>query len=446
LTIIALKNPVQAQAGEVPERVIKRAIAAQGGETLLRQTRAGRVKAKGTIPDPEHADVSYPFIATIDFQLPDRFKIALDAKLQDDEKFSTTSILNHDQTWVTPPSGDKRYDERTLVDFKNSAHAEYLKYLVPLLEVKEVHLELMDQGHANGKEVYTIKATTEDKPDVRLFFEKKSEFLIGLEYKSIEPTTGRATKVERYFDDYRDPFSTSASQQLLAAAHIESTPAALLQFLRQQIISEEEQRKIRELIHRLGDSSFEIREKARDELVAMGSRAAGLLTEALNDSDVEVVRRARDCLKKIGEAKVDSVKNIDLLSAAVEMLAAGKSNDPVSVDVLLDLAPAVNDRVLPGLSSALAVLAVHDGKPDPRLEKALDDKNPRRRAIAAAALGRAPKDTDLRVEVPLVLPGLKWAMKETVLRNGKRYYDWETTQVLFYSKLREDVFAKPGAQ
>jgi RNA polymerase sigma factor (sigma-70 family) len=60
-----------------------------------------------------------------------------------------------------------------------------------------------------------------------------------------------------------------------------------------------EENRIRGLIRKLGDKSFTVRARASSELVAEGSRVVPLLRAVLKDSDLEIRRRAQDCLRLI---------------------------------------------------------------------------------------------------------------------------------------------------
>jgi hypothetical protein len=60
-------------------------------------------------------------------------------------------------------------------------------------------------------------------------------------------------------------------------------------------------KKVDELIEKLGDDSWETREKATKETIAIGRPAVAKLQEALRSGDVEVKWRAGHILKEIGE-------------------------------------------------------------------------------------------------------------------------------------------------
>jgi hypothetical protein len=137
------------------------------------------------------------------------------------------------------------------------------------------------------------------------------------------------------------------------------------------------------LIRQLGDDKFKVREKASRQLVTLGPRARPYLQAVVEDPDPEIARRAKECLQRIGEGATGAT-----LSAAVRVLARQKPTE--AAVVLLGYLPAAEEEsVAETIRLALETLAVRDGKAEPALLDALNDKTPAKRAAAAAALARA---------------------------------------------------------
>jgi HEAT repeat protein len=158
---------------------------------------------------------------------------------------------------------------------------------------------------------------------------------------------------------------------------------ALLTELRKRTLTTEGQTKIEALVRELGDEVFAVREKAGTELVAYGTLAVPFLREATKSGDLERKRRAEACLHLIAN------KPGNALPAAAPRLLALR-NPPGAVEALLAYLPyAESDTLVTEVQTALTVLAVRDGKPDPALLAALEDKTPARRAAAGDALARA---------------------------------------------------------
>jgi hypothetical protein len=180
-----------------------------------------------------------------------------------------------------------------------------------------------------------------------------------------------------------EPVSTAAEEHTLKAAGLATDDAALLEFFRSRTLTDSERDRLHTLIRQLGDDSFKVREKASAELAARGMLAAAFLRPAVNDPDLEVARRAEECLQVIAQGY-----NGSLSVAAARLLAARKPAG--AAEVLLAYLPfADSDVAAEEVQDTLASLTVRDGQPEKALLAALTDPVPVRRAAAAEAFCQA---------------------------------------------------------
>jgi hypothetical protein len=181
--------------------------------------------------------------------------------------------------------------------------------------------------------------------------------------------------------------AAEADMSVLKAAGIPTDASSLAAYFKRRTATLADQARIKELVRRLGNDEFKVREEASRQLVMLGPRARPFLQAALKDSDPEIVRRAQDCLESIARGVTGSS-----LCAAVRVLARRsqeeRDNDKVrAAAVLLDYLPsAEEERVAETIHLVLPSLAVRDGKAEPALIEALTDKSPVKRAAAGAAL------------------------------------------------------------
>ena len=420
---------------EDPKEIIKKSIQAQGGESLLRQVKAIQIEAKGSIPHPEHPDGLMPFHASVHLQYPDLLRLTLDAKLLENEsKFSTHQTYNRGKAWIETSLEPRSETAANAQYLKDWMYVDGIRLLTPLLNEKEYSLKFVGETKLKNRSVLEVKASAKGRPDVQLFFDKTSALLTAVKYRSVDSEGGNPAGFERDFDDYREPAASNADESFLKKAQIPIDGPALLEYLRKHTPSKAQQETVRGIIRKLGDPSFEVREKAKDELVATGASAIPLLRQALTDPDTEIAGRVKECLEKL-----DNEKDIATLAAVIRRLGAMQPKG--TVEALLAFASsAPNDSTMQEVAGALATAGVKDGKPVTELEQALSDKDPARRAVAAAALGREVKDTKKLSGLRLRLTGLKWPMKETLLQDGKSFMNWEATDLQFYSSLDETLF------
>jgi HEAT repeat protein len=239
-----------------------------------------------------------------------------------------------------------------------------------------------------------------------------------------------------------EPDEAARDEKALVAAKVGTDGPALVEFFRKRAGSEATRARARELIKQLGDDSFDVREKASQELAALGRPALPALTDATKSPDAEVARRAADCVRQI-ENDAGPV----LAAAALRRLAARKPAG--AAEVLLDYLPAADgEEVAEQVRATLAALAVRDGKADPALVKALADAAPERRAAAGEALCRggakdqrdalvkllADKDAGVRLRVALGLLAMKERAAVPALIDLARDLDreraWEAEEAL----------------
>jgi len=172
--------------------------------------------------------------------------------------------------------------------------------------------------------------------------------------------------------------------KILEDANLKADADSLLDFLRKRTLTDEEQVRIEKLIMQLGSPVYRQRESAAAELIARGPVIAELLKNGLKNADLEVARRAENCLLRIKEGDYP----IDVPAAVVRLVAERK---PVNASkALLDYLPfADNDLVADEIRTSLTKLAVVEKKADPVLVDALTDKLAVRRAAAGEAFARA---------------------------------------------------------
>jgi HEAT repeat protein len=156
--------------------------------------------------------------------------------------------------------------------------------------------------------------------------------------------------------------------------------ATLAEF-KKRTLTDLDRDKVLALIHQLGDDDFNNRERAQSELQNLSGAVLPLLrTAAVNDRDEEVKKRAAKCIETIDKDRQSA-------QLPVKARLIGFRKPAGASEVLLGFLPFADDEpTFEEIRGALAAIAVRDGKPDALLVKALDDKLPLRRGVAAEAL------------------------------------------------------------
>ena len=171
-------------------------------------------------------------------------------------------------------------------------------------------------------------------------------------------------------------------EQLLKDARVGLDGPALVEFFRRRTPTDRDRDRAAALIRRLSDETFAVRQKAAEGLVALGPPALPQLRGALDHADEEVRQRAEECLRAIEPSPRGA-----LAAAAARRLRAARPAG--AVPVLLAYLPSADDETVADEVLTALVVGVRDGKIDPDLANALQDRAPERRAAAALVLGRS---------------------------------------------------------
>ncbi|MSU79446.1 MAG: hypothetical protein EXS16_15320 [Gemmataceae bacterium] len=163
----------------------------------------------------------------------------------------------------------------------------------------------------------------------------------------------------------------------------------LLEYFRKRTLKAPDPKEISDLVKKLGDEEFAVREKAFSALIGLGAAAVPGLKEGENDPDLEVRKRVADL-----KARIDT-KSEPILQAAVARVIA-KIKPEGAADVLMAFLPLATDpMVVDEISKTLGAVAVRNGTVEAVLTKALSDANPVKRGAAGEALIRASVKDEL---------------------------------------------------
>ncbi|HZY85230.1 MAG TPA: hypothetical protein VFE78_10395 [Gemmataceae bacterium] len=433
LALALLAPPAAARAEDAPRAVIERAVRKMGEAVLERKT-AVRATVKGKM-FLSGADQSFPMLCESLNDRGRRNRVTYRVELGGN-KVEAVVVFDGDHSWhgVNGRAQDFGPDERKAVGV--SSYVDRVTNLVPLLKDKTFSLAPLGEDKVEGKPAVGVKVSSKDRPDVSLYFDKASGLLVKYAYRSRGMGESKEALHETILGDYRLSDYSAAEERTLKAAKVATDGPALLDYLRRRTPDPSRVAKVRELVRQLGDNAFEKREEASKGLVAAGVIALPWLREAAKGDDREVVRRANDCLKQIGRGS-----DLAVPAAAVRLIALRKPAG--AVKVLLDYLPAADESVAQDVGAALVALGQRDGKADPELLKALEDKSPKRQAVARGVLG---KDGGAWLKRPgrrLYFAGSPTAMRFVSLTDGKKQMELEVVEIQHFNAFEDREFAKP---
>jgi hypothetical protein len=438
-TLFGFAGP--ARSADEPRALFDRAIRAMGGAEALGSKAAVSMKIKGRISLPgAPGDVTQlDFAGEIQAQTAGRNRTVLKANFLG-QTIEMIQVNGNGKGWRSMNGEVADLTKEELNDLRRDRHLERVTGLLEVVKDKGFSLTAVDEATVNGKPALGVKVLYKDQPDVTLYFDKETGLLAKSAYRGKNAGEAKEGLHEVVSLDYREVDFASASERLLKEAKVGADGPALLEFVRSQAKGGEGIDKVKELIRQLGDDQFEVREQAAKDLVAMGKVAVPLLRDAAKSTDPEVARRARFCLQQLGPDN-GPVNRSPALVAAVYLLGLRKPAG--AAEVLLNALPGAEEEVTREIRAALYALGQAKGPADEALVKALDDKNPVKKAAARAALG---KDDGAYARQPgrrVAIPGLKMPMKSITYQDGKKLEEHEVLDVQFFNDFEEKLFAKP---
>ena len=194
-------NNLDAQNSTLPEPilvVLNKAIEAHGGYTKLSTHRADRVKMKGAI---QFAGVDATFKGETTVQLPDQMKTIQEITVKG-KSFNVIQVLDKDKVLVNLNGQPQKAEEPVAIQIKETMRLAKIIRLVPLLTGKEFEVTDLGLIKAGELNLHGIKVKEVSKPDILLFFDRQTGFLVKTE--QIREFENKKVIQEDYFSDFRD--------------------------------------------------------------------------------------------------------------------------------------------------------------------------------------------------------------------------------------------------
>jgi hypothetical protein len=423
----------RALAAEKPKDIIRRAIEEVGGMERVALDFGVYRKLKGKL----YQDFDSVFTAEIYQYGRERFRFVVDVE-PGTNVTSFVQVWNGDELWMRDLDATQEAQGDLRGRMKLCVHVLRVAHLVALLRDKAFTLSLLDEGKVEARPALGVKVEFMGMPDVLLYFDKASGFLVKYEYKTaLQSPNQQVLTYTIVFKDYKVMDDLGADEEsLLKQAKLATDGRALLGYVRKQIVTPAVRVEIQNLVRELGSASFRVRRKATADLIARGMMGMPFLEQALKDADPEIVHRAKKCLARI---KVNGAKAI---SAGVWLL--GLRHPDGAVEALLDFLPsAPNADVAGEVRAALFEIARRSKTGNKSLIKALGSNDSVRRGNAAAALGRDGGIYEMRPGRRCYVPGLKLHQTQIHYRDGKLLQEMTVTTTRFYNKFDDTVFSKP---
>jgi outer membrane lipoprotein-sorting protein len=183
-----------AQAGEDDARaVVDKSIQAIGGEAKLAKHKAVTFSEKGTYYGMGKGQ---PYTGTYAIQWPGQFRMEILNVF--------TLVLDGDKGWVKSMGEVKEMTKEQLAAQQHNQRAGWMSSLLPLRD-KAFQLKTLPDAKVGTQETRVVVAARPDWPEAKLYFDKTSNYLVKMEYRTKAPELKyKDVTADIVYSDFRD--------------------------------------------------------------------------------------------------------------------------------------------------------------------------------------------------------------------------------------------------
>ncbi|MCI0380477.1 MAG: hypothetical protein L0215_23065 [Gemmataceae bacterium] len=198
LVALVLANRAGAQEDEA-RAVVEKAVKAHGGLEKIESVQAVSAKGKGVV---SVMNMQIEFTLENNVQLPDRFRSDMQMQINN-MNFPVVVVFNGKKAWVKAANMLMELDEKGIEGMKESMHAESMSSL-KFVKDKKYKVALIGEAKVKDAPAVGVRVSHEGHKDVSLYFDKKSNMLVKMDFRALDAQSGQEVAEERFFSDYKD--------------------------------------------------------------------------------------------------------------------------------------------------------------------------------------------------------------------------------------------------
>jgi hypothetical protein len=180
--------------------IIDKAIQAHGGADKLSRFKA--VSAKWTGKRKVENVFFWDAVYVVTYEMPD--KVRLDAEVENPkgEKFAFSRVVTGKKGWLAWSRGTRDLKEAEVAQIVDEIYAHWLASVVPLKD-KGFAFSLTGNVTVDDKDAIGVRVSCKGRPDVNLFFDKKTGLVIKSERRAKDPGTNEEYTAESIYRDHK---------------------------------------------------------------------------------------------------------------------------------------------------------------------------------------------------------------------------------------------------
>jgi hypothetical protein len=199
LCVVTAAVLVPAVRGQDAKAVIEKAIEAHGGAANLDKYAGGRAKSKGTIV---LKGTEFPFTAERVYLLPNRSKTTYQLVIMNVHR-TITYVVNGNTVAALAGGLAQEMPKAQVDEVRTGLYVQNVTRLTPLLKDKKYKLAVAEEKSIDGKPAVGVTVSAEEHKDVRLYFDKQTNLLVGL-LRMGHDDQGKPAELFDVYSDFRE--------------------------------------------------------------------------------------------------------------------------------------------------------------------------------------------------------------------------------------------------
>jgi hypothetical protein len=197
--ILGLTWSAAADQDKEGRAIIDKALKAHGGADNLGKYPAANIKAKGSM---EAMGMTIKFTIEIHAQNPDKIRTAVDVDLGG-KTLTVINVFDGTRAWESLMGQTKEVkDAKKLEKHKMDMYVQGIVHLAPLAG-KGFEISPLGEAKVKDQDTVGVRVSAKGKPDVSLYFDKKTGLLVKSEHRTTEPFNMNEVNQESYYSDYK---------------------------------------------------------------------------------------------------------------------------------------------------------------------------------------------------------------------------------------------------
>jgi hypothetical protein len=180
--------------------IIDKAIKAHGGAEKLSQFKA--VSAKWAGKHKVENVFYWDAVRVVTYEMPDKIRLDYEVENPNGEKFTFSRVVNGKKGWQGWARGTRELKEAEVAQIVDEVYTHWLASIVPLKD-KGFEFSLVGNVTVDEKDAVGVRVSCKGKPDVNLFFEKKTGLAIKSERRTRDPHTNEEYTAESIYRDHK---------------------------------------------------------------------------------------------------------------------------------------------------------------------------------------------------------------------------------------------------